>query len=85
MAQIDAALDAQTLYRRWNRRHRPQGVRGRHRESPTRSCTVSQSGLGDSAEMKLGYRYCGSGEAKVDGFKSGLSSHNVEAGLLFRF
>ena len=41
--------------------------------------------LGDSAEARLGYRYFGTGEAEFDGFKAGLSSHNVEAGILLRF
>lgn len=41
--------------------------------------------LGDSAEARLGYRYFGTGEAEFEGIKAGLSSHNVEAGLLLRF
>ena len=41
--------------------------------------------LGDGTEARLGYRYFGTGEAEFDGIKAGLSSHNVEAGLLFRF
>ncbi len=41
--------------------------------------------LGDTAEARLGYRYFGTGKAEFEGIKAGLSSHNVEAGLLFRF
>lgn len=41
--------------------------------------------LGDSTEARLGYRYFGTGEAEFEGIKAGLSSHNIEAGLLFRF
>lgn len=40
---------------------------------------------GASAEARLGYRYFGTGEAEFEGIKAGLSSHNIEAGLLFRF
>ncbi len=41
--------------------------------------------LGDSAEARLGYRYFGTDEAEFEGIEAGLSSHNIEAGLLFRF
>ena len=42
--------------------------------------------LGNSAEARLGYRYFfGTGAAEFEGIRAGLSSHNVEAGLLPRF
>lgn len=41
--------------------------------------------LSKQAEARIGYRYFATGEADLDGTKADYNSHNVEAGLLFRF
>ena len=84
MAQIDAPLDEQT--------YTVDGTDytvARASSDDTVAAYQMMLGvaypLGDTAEARLGYRYFGTGEAEFDGVKAGLSSHNVEAGLLFRF
>ncbi|MCY4593149.1 MAG: porin family protein [Alphaproteobacteria bacterium] len=39
----------------------------------------------EQAEARLGYRYFATGEADFDGTEADYGSHNVEAGILFRF
>ena len=41
--------------------------------------------LSDTTELRLGYRYFGSGEADFDGARASYGTHNFEAGVLFRF
>ena len=41
--------------------------------------------LSEKAEARFGYRYFATGEADLDGTKADYASHNIEAGILFRF
>ena len=41
--------------------------------------------LSDAAEVRLGYRYFGTGEGDFDGIKMDYGSHNLEVGVRFRF
>ena len=41
--------------------------------------------LSEAVEVRLGYRYFGTGEGDYDGLKASFSSHNVEAGIRFTF
>ncbi len=84
MAQIDATFDEQT--------YTVDGTDYTFAKASSDDTVVAYQimlgvgyPLGDSAEARLGYRYFGTGEAEFEGIKAGLSSHNVEAGLLFRF
>lgn len=41
--------------------------------------------ISEKSEARIGYRYFATGEADFDGTKADYGSHNVEAGILFRF
>ena len=41
--------------------------------------------LSDAVEVRLGYRYFATAEGEFDGFKASFGSHNIEAGIRFRF
>lgn len=41
--------------------------------------------LSEAVEARLGYRYFATGEGDYDGLEASFSSHNVEAGIRFRF
>ena len=41
--------------------------------------------MSEAAEVRLGYRYFATGDADFDGLKASYGTHNIEAGILFRF
>ena len=41
--------------------------------------------MSENTEVRLGYRYFGTGDADFDGLEASYGTHNIEAGILFRF